>query len=142
MTPAGNRCYARTAAPPTQWLLPSRAVESALRPAFGAADWTLPLWGPPRCRYEDYDAAHLVDCYLNLPEVKQALGADPSVTFESCSDAVGEALGPDVMLSVKHLVPDLLAAGLPLLLYQGGYMSLAVFVFFLGGAFAMHSRGR
>ncbi|KAL4420440.1 hypothetical protein ABPG75_010096 [Micractinium tetrahymenae] len=70
-------------------------------------------------RYEDYDAAHLVDCYLNLPAVKEALGADPAITFESCSAAVGDALGPDVMRSVKHLVPDLLAAGLPLLLYQG-----------------------
>jgi vitellogenic carboxypeptidase-like protein len=38
--------------------------------------------------------------------------------FQSCSDAVGEALGADVMRSVKALLPDLLAA-YPLLLYQG-----------------------
>lgn len=60
-----------------------------------------------------------MDCYLNLPEVKEALGVDPSVAFESCSAAVGDALGPDVMRSVARLVPDLLAARLPLLLYQG-----------------------
>lgn len=40
------------------------------------------------------------------------------IVYESCSDKVGNALGPDVMKSVKHLIPDILAA-LPLLLYQG-----------------------
>ncbi|EFN52655.1 hypothetical protein CHLNCDRAFT_58790 [Chlorella variabilis] len=69
-------------------------------------------------RYEDYDAGKLVDCYLNLPEVQEALGVAPGLRFESCSDEVGEALGPDVMKTVKHLVPDLLAA-YPMLLYQG-----------------------
>ncbi|EFN52577.1 hypothetical protein CHLNCDRAFT_138584, partial [Chlorella variabilis] len=71
-----------------------------------------------RCVYEDYDAGKLVDCYLNLPEVQEALGVAPGLRFESCSDEVGEALGPDVMKTVKHLVPDLLAA-YPMLLYQG-----------------------
>ena len=40
------------------------------------------------------------------------------VRFLECSDKVGAALGPDVLKSVKHLVPDILAS-LPLLLYQG-----------------------
>ena len=44
------------------------------------------------------------------------------VHFLECSDAVGAALGPDVLKSVKHLVPDILAS-LPLLLYQGGVTS-------------------
>lgn len=39
--------------------------------------------------------------------------------YEACSAVVGEALGPDVMKSVKRLLPDLLEA-YPLLLYQGG----------------------
>lgn len=38
--------------------------------------------------------------------------------YEACSSAVGAALGPDVMQSVKRLVPDLLEA-YPVLLYQG-----------------------
>ena len=55
---------------------------------------------------------------LLLPPVQEALGVAPGLRFESCSDEVGEALGPDVMKTVKHLVPDLLAA-YPMLLYQG-----------------------
>lgn len=42
----------------------------------------------------------------------------PGTKFEGCSGRVAEALGPDVMKSVKALIPDLLAA-LPVLLYQG-----------------------
>lgn len=42
----------------------------------------------------------------------------PGTKFEGCSERVAEALGPDVMKSVKDLIPDLLAA-LPVLLYQG-----------------------
>ena len=42
------------------------------------------------------------------------------VKFEECSEEVGNALGPDVMKSVKHLIPDILAS-LPLLLYQGAH---------------------
>lgn len=43
---------------------------------------------------------------------------NPAVHYVACSEAVADALGPDVMRSVRHLVPDLLAA-YPLLLYQG-----------------------
>ena len=52
--------------------------------------------------------------------VQEALGVPEHVTFQECSAEVGDALGPDVMKSVKHLVPDILAS-LPLLLYQGGH---------------------
>lgn len=48
-----------------------------------------------------------------------SLGVSPGITFESCSPHVGDVLGPDVMRSVEHLVPELLGA-YPLLLYQGG----------------------
>lgn len=43
---------------------------------------------------------------------------EPGLRFESCSSEVGDALGADVMKSVRYLLPDLLAA-YPLLLYQG-----------------------
>ncbi|CAL8469775.1 g9317 [Coccomyxa elongata] len=69
-------------------------------------------------RYKDYDADKNVDRYLNQPEVKEALGVPKHVVYKSCSDKVGDALGPDVMKSVKHLIPDILVA-LPMLLYQG-----------------------
>ena len=41
------------------------------------------------------------------------------MVFVGCSPVVDRILAPDVMKSVKHLVPDLLA-NLPVLLYQGG----------------------
>jgi hypothetical protein len=60
-----------------------------------------------------------------LPCPQAALGVAPGLEFQSCSDAVGEALGADVMRSVKALLPDLLAA-YPLLLYQGGCACVCV----------------
>ncbi|KAL3157467.1 hypothetical protein ABBQ32_011934 [Trebouxia sp. C0010 RCD-2024] len=71
-------------------------------------------------RTRDYDPDNLVDQYLNLEEVQEALGVKPGTKFEGCSERVAEALGPDVMKSVKDLIPDLLAA-LPVLLYQGQF---------------------
>lgn len=71
-------------------------------------------------RTRDYDADSLVDKYLNLREVQEALNVKPNTTFVGCSDKVAAVLGPDVMKSVKPLIPDLLAA-LPVLLYQGQF---------------------
>ncbi|DBB10125.1 TPA: hypothetical protein ACH3X3_001709 [Trebouxia sp. C0006] len=71
-------------------------------------------------RTRDYDADSLVDKYLNLKEVQEALNVKPNTTFVGCSDKVAAVLGPDVMKSVKSLIPDLLAA-LPVLLYQGQF---------------------
>ena len=51
-------------------------------------------------------------------QLQAALNVKPNTTFVGCSDKVASALGPDVMKSVKHLMPDLLA-WLPILLYQG-----------------------
>ena len=59
--------------------------------------------------------------------MQESLGADKDIRFVSCSDVVGKALGPDVMRSVKYVIPDLLAA-MPLLLYQGGSHAYAVLV--------------
>lgn len=50
--------------------------------------------------------------------LQEALNVKPNTTFVGCSDKVASVLGPDVMKSVKSLIPDLLAA-LPVLLYQG-----------------------
>ncbi len=44
--------------------------------------------------------------------------AEPGATFEACSATVADAMGPDVMKSIKHLIPDILAH-VPMLLYQG-----------------------
>jgi hypothetical protein len=77
--------------------------------------------------------ARRIDCELNtvvlwfqdtsFALVQEVLGVPKDIVYESCSNKVGEALGPDVMKSVKHLIPDILAA-LPLLLYQGTAFSL------------------
>ncbi|KAI5677145.1 hypothetical protein M9H77_08095 [Catharanthus roseus] len=60
----------------------------------------------------------LVADLLNNLEVKKALGAKENITFEVCSDAVGEALGDDVMKSVKYMV-EYLVKNSKVLLYQG-----------------------
>ncbi|KAF6992297.1 hypothetical protein CFC21_009302 [Triticum aestivum] len=56
--------------------------------------------------------------FLNRAEVKAALGALPDVTWEGCSDAVGEAMYEDVMKSVLPEVEALLRQT-RVLLYQG-----------------------
>ena len=50
--------------------------------------------------------------------LQKVLGVPEDFVFESCSDKVGVALGPDVMKSVEPLIPDILQS-VPLLLYQG-----------------------
>jgi vitellogenic carboxypeptidase-like protein len=49
---------------------------------------------------------------------QEAMHAEPGATFEACSAEVADAMGPDVMKSIKHLIPDILAH-IPMLLYQG-----------------------
>ncbi|GIL55967.1 hypothetical protein Vafri_11432 [Volvox africanus] len=71
-------------------------------------------------RTEEYDPNKAVDHFLNLPEVKEAMRADPTVNYSSCSDTVRDAMAADVMRSVKYLISDLLAH-IPVLLYQGQY---------------------
>ena len=50
--------------------------------------------------------------------LQKVLGVPEDIHFESCSEKVGNALGPDVMKSVKPLISDILSS-VPLLLYQG-----------------------
>ncbi|CAK8577420.1 unnamed protein product [Lathyrus sativus] len=67
--------------------------------------------------YED----DLVEKFLNIAEVKKALGVnvDELFVYEICSDIVGDVLHADVMKSVKFMVEKLLKEGTRLLLYQG-----------------------
>ncbi|GMJ13328.1 serine carboxypeptidase-like 50 [Hibiscus trionum] len=58
--------------------------------------------------------------FLNIAEVKKALGVNESMVFEECSDIVAEALHEDVMKSVKYMV-ELLVKKSKVLLYQGLY---------------------
>ncbi|XP_017435040.1 serine carboxypeptidase-like 50 isoform X2 [Vigna angularis] len=66
--------------------------------------------------YED----DLVERFLNIAEVKKALGVKESFVYEICSDVVGEALHGDVMKSVKQMVEYLVRKS-RVLLYQGEY---------------------
>ena len=66
--------------------------------------------------YED----DLVERFLNIAEVKKALGVNESFVYEICSDVVGKVLHGDVMKSVKHMV-EYLVRGSRVLLYQGEY---------------------
>ena len=47
------------------------------------------------------------------------MGALKSIRFKACSEVVDAALGPDMMKSVVRLIPDILQAGLPILIYEG-----------------------
>lgn len=71
-------------------------------------------------RNKAYDGDKLVDKFLNLPEVKQELGIHASIQWASCSPVVGKIMRPDVMRSVHHLVPDLIAYH-PVLIYLGQF---------------------
>uniref|UniRef100_A0A2C9W9L9 Serine carboxypeptidase-like 50 n=1 Tax=Manihot esculenta TaxID=3983 RepID=A0A2C9W9L9_MANES len=62
----------------------------------------------------------LVTKFLQSAEVKRKLGANESIVYEDCSDAVGEALSEDVMKSVKYMV-ELLVKKSKVLLYQGHF---------------------
>ncbi|KAM3705452.1 hypothetical protein ACJW31_03G081700 [Castanea mollissima] len=62
----------------------------------------------------------LVTDFLQNNEVKKVLGANESIVFEECSDAVGDALHDDVMKSVKYMV-EFLVKKSKVLLYQGHF---------------------
>mmetsp|Transcript_37071 Transcript_37071/g.82444 ORF Transcript_37071/g.82444 Transcript_37071/m.82444 type:complete len:527 (-) Transcript_37071:417-1997(-) len=71
-------------------------------------------------RSGEYDPHKSVDAFLNLPEVRAALGAKQELNYSSCSEVVGDIMAADTMRSVKHLLPDVLDH-LPVLLYQGQF---------------------
>ncbi|TKY59029.1 Serine carboxypeptidase 50 [Spatholobus suberectus] len=60
----------------------------------------------------------LVEKFLNIAEVKKALGVNESFVYELCSDVVGDVLHADVMKSVKYMVEHLVRSS-KVLLYQG-----------------------
>lgn len=62
----------------------------------------------------------LVEKFLNIAEVKKALGVTESFVYEVCSDVVEAALHADVMKSVKYMVEHLVRRS-RVLLYQGEY---------------------
>ena len=62
----------------------------------------------------------MVSEFLSSKEVKKALGANVSITWEECSDVVGEALHEDVMKSVKFMV-EFLVKKTKVVLYQGQF---------------------
>ncbi|XVF43598.1 hypothetical protein PTKIN_Ptkin02bG0052500 [Pterospermum kingtungense] len=62
----------------------------------------------------------LVTKFLNIDEVKKALGVDDSMVFEDCSGVVGAAMHEDMMKSVKYMV-EFLVKRTRVLLYQGLY---------------------
>ncbi|KAK7362564.1 hypothetical protein VNO77_04680 [Canavalia gladiata] len=62
----------------------------------------------------------LVEKFLNIAEVKKALGVNESFVYELCSDVVGAVLHADVMKSVKYMVEQLVRRS-RVLLYQGQY---------------------
>jgi vitellogenic carboxypeptidase-like protein len=68
----------------------------------------------------DYDARGDVPALLNRPDVRAALGVPPNApSFATCSPAVMAAFDLDIMQPANALYEGLLAAGLPVLLYQG-----------------------
>lgn len=62
----------------------------------------------------------LVTKFLNINEVKKALGVNESMVFESCSGVVRAAMHEDMMKSVKYMV-EALVGNTKVLLYQGLY---------------------
>lgn len=85
-------------------------------------------------RYEDYDAGNAVDQYLNILQVRAALKVNESLyssnsssssssssssNYKACSAAVAAAMDADVMRSTARLFPDILDAGVPVLVYVG-----------------------
>ena len=62
-----------------------------------------------------------VDTYMNQPDVKAALGANPQRTFESCNMAINQAflLQGDSMHNTPALLPPLINDGVRLLVYAG-----------------------
>ncbi|KAK4342999.1 hypothetical protein RND71_038815 [Anisodus tanguticus] len=64
--------------------------------------------------YED----ELVAKFLSNVEIKRALKARESISFDVCSDLVGKALHEDVMKSVRYMV-EFLVKNTKVLLYQG-----------------------
>ncbi|KZV90898.1 hypothetical protein EXIGLDRAFT_719842 [Exidia glandulosa HHB12029] len=68
-----------------------------------------------------YSGLDDIDVWLNRAEVKSALGAEEGLTFQGCNMEVNRAfmLQGDGMHNSAALLPELLAAGVRLLVYAG-----------------------
>ncbi|GJP50830.1 hypothetical protein CLOM_g9987 [Closterium sp. NIES-68] len=73
-----------------------------------------------RAYHHNKDKQEYLALYLNRPEIKDVLKADPAITWVSCSPRVRKHMSNDTMKSTKHLLVDLLSR-VPVLLYQGIY---------------------
>lgn len=74
-----------------------------------------------KCEHEPlcYDFSE-IGIYLNDPSVRKALGVDPSAgNWDECNKAVNINFVNDFMKNFDYLIPDLLEAGIPVLVYVG-----------------------
>ena len=69
-------------------------------------------------KYGEYDESH-VSKFLNNAETKRALNLPEDATWRQESKAVHEHLFDDIMKPYAHLLEPVIAAGVPVLLYQG-----------------------
>eukprot|EP01118_Nematostelium_gracile_P004704 TRINITY_DN15631_c0_g1_i1.p1 TRINITY_DN15631_c0_g1~~TRINITY_DN15631_c0_g1_i1.p1 ORF type:complete len:443 (+),score=123.28 TRINITY_DN15631_c0_g1_i1:46-1329(+) len=57
--------------------------------------------------------------YLNSKSVQAALGVPSGTTWQTCNDQVNADFGVDVIQSYRYEVPNILAAGIPVVIYNG-----------------------
>jgi len=74
-----------------------------------------------------------IETWLNEPSNKAALGVNPSRTFESCNMQVNQAftISGDGMRNTALLLPELVDAGVRLLVYAGNAGECAFSIFFV-----------
>ncbi|KDE04494.1 hypothetical protein MVLG_05060 [Microbotryum lychnidis-dioicae p1A1 Lamole] len=68
-----------------------------------------------------YKQMQWIETYLNQAEIKKELGADPDTPFTSCNMQINQAftLNGDVAHNTAALIPEMLEAGVRLLVYAG-----------------------
>ncbi|KIJ55250.1 hypothetical protein M422DRAFT_23858 [Sphaerobolus stellatus SS14] len=77
-----------------------------------------------------YKEMDWVDAYLNRPEVKKALGAPSNIDFQSCNLQINQAFlfQGDTAHNSAKLLPELLNAGIRLMVYAGQADSVCNFI--------------
>ena len=68
-----------------------------------------------------YKELQWIETWMNLPEVKKALGVNPSLDFESCNMQVNQAFAfqGDGARNRAKLLPELVESGIRVLIYAG-----------------------
>ncbi|SCV67745.1 BQ2448_5356 [Microbotryum intermedium] len=68
-----------------------------------------------------YKQMQWIETYLNQDEVKKELGADPETSFASCNMQMNQAFtfNGDVAHNTAALIPEMLEAGIRILIYAG-----------------------